>query len=95
MTMRISDRYERFTDRVSTTKAGATTASDKAVGKTTPVTAPARAAQASLLSVKVSDRAAQLSAGSARLEELKESVRNGTFKVDARAIAQALVGEVS
>ena len=102
--MRISDRYERFTDRVNTTKAGATTSSDQAVGKATPVTAPARAApqspapaartpHSSLLSVKVSDRAAQLSAGSARLEELRESVRNGTFKVDAHAIAQSLVGE--
>jgi anti-sigma28 factor (negative regulator of flagellin synthesis) len=53
------------------------------------VTAP----QPSVLSVKVSAQAAQLSAGSARLEELKEQVRNGTFKVDARAIANVLVGD--
>ena len=87
--MRISDRYERFTDRVSTSKPGATTGADKSVGKAAPVTAP----QPSVLSVKVSAQAAQLSAGSARLDELKESVRNGTFKVDARAIADALLGQ--
>lgn len=86
--MRISDRYERFTDRVSTSKTGATTGSDKSVAKI-----PAVAAQPSVLSVTVSDRAAHLSAGSARLDELKESVRSGTFKVDARAIANALVAE--
>ena len=88
--MRISDRYERFADRVTTAKAGATTASDKAGsgGKAKPV-----AEQPSVLSVKVSDRAAQLSAGSTRLDELKEQIRNGTFKVDARAIANKLVGE--
>lgn len=90
--MRISDRYERFTDRVSPSKAGATTASDKSVARAAPVAAPV-APQPSVLSVKVSDRAAHLAAGSARLEELRESVRNGTFKVDARAIANALVGE--
>jgi anti-sigma28 factor (negative regulator of flagellin synthesis) len=92
MTMRISDRYERFTDRVTTSKAGAagaTSGADKSVTKTAAVTAP----QPSVLSVKVSAEAAQLSAGSARLEELKQSVRNGTFKVDARAIANTLVGD--
>ena len=53
----------------------------------------AAASQPSVLSVKVSERAAQLSAGSARLDELKDQIRNGTFKVDARAIANKLVGE--
>ncbi|CAN5925179.1 hypothetical protein BH11MYX4_BH11MYX4_26180 [soil metagenome] len=88
--MRISDRYERFADRVSTSKAGATAGSDKAgAGKAKPMTA----AQPSVLSVSVSDRAAQLSAGSSRLDELRDAVRNGTFKVDARDIAEKLVGE--
>jgi anti-sigma28 factor (negative regulator of flagellin synthesis) len=90
MTMRISDRYERFADRVSTSKTGATAGSDKAgAGKAKPATA----AQPSVLSVSVSDRAAQLSAGSSRLDELRDAVRNGTFKVDARDIAEKLVGE--
>jgi len=90
--MRISDRYERFTDRVSAGKAGATTGSDKsAAGKAGPIAAVPT--QPGVLSVKVSDRAAQLSAGAARLEELKDQIRNGTFKVDARAIASKLVGE--
>jgi anti-sigma28 factor (negative regulator of flagellin synthesis) len=91
--MRISDRYERFTDRLSSSKAGATTGSDKSgAGKAASPTA-ATPAQPGVLSVKVSDRALQLAAGSTRLDELKEQIRNGTFKVDARAIANKLVGE--
>ena len=89
--MRISDRYERFTDRLSSSKAGATAGADKSGAGKEPV--KATASQPSVLSVKVSDRAAQLSAGSARLDELKEQILNGTFKVDARAIASKLVGE--
>lgn len=89
--MRISDRYERFTDRLSSSKAGATTGSDKSGAGKEPV--KAAAGQPSVLSVKVSERAAQLSAGSARLDELRDQIRNGTFKVDARAIANKLVGE--
>ena len=89
--MRISDRYERFTDRLSSSKAGATAGTDKSDAGKEPV--KATASQPSVLSVKVSDRAAQLSAGSARLDELKDQIRSGTFKVDARAIANKLVGE--
>jgi anti-sigma28 factor (negative regulator of flagellin synthesis) len=91
MTMRISDRYERFTDRLSSSKAGSTTAADKSgAGKEPVKVVPG---EPSVLSVKVSDRAAQLSAGAARLDELRVQIRNGTFKVDARAIANKLVGE--
>ena len=90
--MRISDRYERFADRVSTSKAGATAASDKAGAGGPKVK---KAEPSGVLSVSVSDRAAQLSAGSSRLDELRDAVRNGTFKVDARAIAEKLVGEDS
>lgn len=89
--MRISDRYERFTDRVTTSKAGAATSGGVATAKAAPVAPVAN--QPGVLSVKVSAQASQLSAGSARLEELRDQVRNGTFKIDARAIASKLVGE--
>ncbi len=91
--MRISDRYERFTDRASTAKASATTGSDKSGAGKGATKAEATPGQPAVLSVQVSDRAAQLSAGSARLDELRDQIRNGTFKVDARAIANKLVGE--
>ena len=89
--MRISDRYERFTDRLSSSKAGSTTSTDKSGAGKEPVKVVA--SEPNVLSVKVSDRAAQLSAGSARLDELRDQIRNGTFKIDARAIATKLVGE--
>ena len=95
MTMRISDRYERFTDRVSASKAdkaGGAKGSDPSAAKPGPAVAIAGGG-ASVLSVHVSDRAAQLSAGSARLEELKARIRDGSFAIDSRAIARSIAGE--
>jgi anti-sigma28 factor (negative regulator of flagellin synthesis) len=83
--MRISDRYERFLERVGTKgKPGAG-------GKAAP-TEGAREADTTALKVSVSDEAKALAAGTARLDELRSAVRNGTYKVDAQAIARRLVG---
>lgn len=47
-----------------------------------------------VLHVQVSERAHELSAKNvARLEELKASIKNGSFKVDADKIATKLVGD--
>ena len=92
--MRISDRYERFnTDRVQTTKSNATKAADTSSTGTTAA-ATTTAGQSPVLSVSVSDQARGLAAaGSARIEQLRDQVRNGTFKIDAKDIASKLVGE--
>ncbi|MDB4942422.1 MAG: hypothetical protein JWP97_1956 [Labilithrix sp.] len=91
--MRISDRYERFTERASTSKAGATDKTKAAVGKGSAEKPAAATPDTGVLTVQVSDRAATLAAGAARLEQLKDQIRSGTFKVDAKAIADKLVGE--
>ena len=95
MTMRISDRYERFNDRVGAGKAGGPSAAGAAkTDAQSPATKTAAArAETSVLWVSVSDRAATLAAGTARLDELKAQIAKGTFKVDAKAIAKSLVGD--
>ncbi len=98
--MKISDQYERFTDRGG---AGAVGVSPLAPAKGVSETAPTarareragevRRTEPGVLSVSVSSRAANLSTSAARLDELRSSIREGTFKIDARAIARALIGE--
>jgi anti-sigma28 factor (negative regulator of flagellin synthesis) len=88
--MRITDRYERLmeragpgaarpVDRTEKTGAGGRTAAEPRTG--------------SPLEVNVSARAQELAAGASRLQELKASIRDGSFKIDAHAIASRLVGE--
>ena len=60
------------------------------VSKTTGATA---AAVTPRDEVHVSARAEQLASGADRVEELRAAVRNGTFKIDASAIAARLVGD--
>jgi anti-sigma28 factor (negative regulator of flagellin synthesis) len=93
--MRISDRYERFNDRVQSPATGAAKASKEtsAVADKTAAVASTKGGEPGVLTVSVSARAAQLSASSTRLQELKEQVKNGTYKVDAQAIAKSLVGD--
>lgn len=84
--MRISDRYERFLDRVGSPTAKKTNEKSGAEGAS-------GASNSDALKVEVSATAKALAAGTAKLDELKASVQNGTYKVDSRAIARKLVGE--
>lgn len=92
--MRISDRYERFADRVATSGTSASKqaslvgAKDKA-----SAVAAARGAEPGVLTVSISDVAGHLSANAAKLEQLKASIQDGSFRVDAQAIAKKLVGD--
>lgn len=90
--MRITDRYERFTDRVGTKEAGAAKPAGTANADKASSGAGATRGEPGVLTVQVSDRAATLNASAARLEELKQQIAKGTFKVDAKAIAKSLVG---
>lgn len=88
-TMRITERY-RDLSRVSKTDGvrpieKTDNASEAGAAKGT--------ARGNSLEINVSERAQELARGAARLEELRASVRNGTFKIDPHAIAARLVGE--
>jgi anti-sigma28 factor (negative regulator of flagellin synthesis) len=92
--MRITDRYQNLMDRPGA--AGARPV-DKAAHESTQARAAAGAAKTAkagaAIQVNVSARAQELAAGAARLEELKASIKDGSFKVDADAIAAKLVGD--
>jgi hypothetical protein len=86
--MRITDRYEALMDRVGSTPT-------RPVGKLERVSAARDArgpAAGRILDVNVSERAHALASNAARLEALRDAVRNGTYEVDAHAIAARLVG---
>ena len=86
--MRITDRYQGAMERVGS--AGA-----RPVDKTAAVESGPRAkgkAASGALEVSVSDRAQELASGAARLEELRTAIRDGSFRVDSKRIAEKLVG---
>lgn len=84
--MRITDRYQSLMDRVG---AGAA----RSVDRTGRAEGVSRAkAPESALEVTVSDRAQKLASGSARIEELRTAIENGSFVVDSARIARRLVG---
>lgn len=83
--MRISDRYQSTIERVA--KAVPAQSTSKAAP-----TAGATDGASSVLDVHVSQQAQELSARAAGVESLKKQIQNGTFKVDADAIASKLVG---
>ena len=77
--MRINDRASNLIDRVGTSQVQATSkpeATKKPAG----------------VEVKVSARAQELAAGASRLEELRASVRDGTYKIDHQKIAARILG---
>ncbi len=80
--MRINDRYAKFLDRVlPQTGKPAEKVKESGAG-----TKPSAA-----LAVKVSERAQELATRADRVEELKSAIANGTYKVDARALASRLL----
>jgi anti-sigma28 factor (negative regulator of flagellin synthesis) len=87
--MRIADRYQSLIART-----GATREVDKAkpADKSTAVGASRRFGSPAVLDVNVSARAQELATGSARLAELKASIKDGSFRIDTHAIASRLVG---
>jgi anti-sigma28 factor (negative regulator of flagellin synthesis) len=92
--MLITDRYQSLMDRA----AGAAKPVEKTekAGQGAKASAKAAASKASaggVLDVNVSDRAQELASGAAKLDELKASIQNGTFRIDHDAIASRLVGE--
>lgn len=84
--MRISDRYQSTIEFVSPAKPV------QAAAKSGGAEAKADAAS-NILDVHVSAQAQALSNRAAGLEQLKAQVQNGTFKIDADAIAAKLVGQ--
>lgn len=91
--MKITDRYQSLMDRVGPNKSAATKGVDKiANGEAAAKGGPEVKGDA--VSVNVSAKAQEMSkAGAARIDELKAAIANGTFKVDAHAIAAKLVGD--
>jgi flagellar biosynthesis anti-sigma factor FlgM len=85
--MRITDRYQSLMDRVPAGAARPTDKTDKG-GRSAATSSAAQSA-----TVKVSERAQQLASGAARVEQLRAAVRDGTFRIDADAIAARLVGD--
>jgi anti-sigma28 factor (negative regulator of flagellin synthesis) len=86
--MRITDRYQGLMERVG---AGATRPVDKAGRAESGARAKGKASEGAL-EVSVSDRAQELAAGAARLEELRTAIKDGSFVVDSERIARRLVG---
>jgi len=90
--MKVTDRYQNLMERVGP-------GSDRTVDKTDKAGASGRGSTPKIktpsghaVEVSVSDRAQELAAGSARLDELRAAIKNGSFKVDSRRIAERLVG---
>ncbi len=83
--MRISDRYQSTIDKVAPAKPAAATSKAAPTAGTTD-------GASGILDVHVSAQAQELSARSAQVDQLKQQVQNGTFKVDPDAIASKLVG---
>lgn len=85
--MRITDRYQATIERMgralpaSTSKSASTSGPPQASGESS-----------SILDIRVSPEAQQLSTRAAGVEQLKRQVQDGTFKVDPDAIAAKLVG---
>jgi negative regulator of flagellin synthesis FlgM len=92
--MRIRDAYTKLDTpvRADGPKSAEAGARAKEAGR-----AAAGSAAAGSTSVTLSARAQELSATSessaARVSALREQLKNGTFRVDAQAIAQKLVGD--
>lgn len=87
--MRITDRYQNLMDRVAPGAAKSTDKTDKSESSGAAKTAKS---VGGALEVKVSGRAQELAAGTARLDELRNAIKDGSFKVDSQAIARNLVG---
>ncbi|HVH43895.1 MAG TPA: flagellar biosynthesis anti-sigma factor FlgM [Labilithrix sp.] len=89
--MRITDRYQGLMDRVAPGAAKAVDKTEKSEQGSSAAKAKPKATGGAL-EVSVSDRAQELAAGTARLEELRNAIKDGSFKVDSKAIASKLVG---
>ena len=85
--MRISDRYPSTIERASSAKPLTYTAKSGATDRTS-----AADGASGILDIHVSAQAQALSNRAAGLEQLKARIQNGTFNVDADAIASKLVG---
>jgi anti-sigma28 factor (negative regulator of flagellin synthesis) len=90
--MKVTDRYQNLMERVAPGAARQADKADKTAANNRASTAKAKAATGNAVEVSVSNRAQELAAGSARLEELRTAIQNGTFKVDSRRIAERIVG---
>jgi flagellar biosynthesis anti-sigma factor FlgM len=90
-TMKITDRYLGVTERVG---AGAARPIERAEKAESEARAKAKAQAGSALEVSVSDRAQALASSTARLDELRAAIRDGSFRVDSERIARSLVGLV-
>jgi len=88
--MRITDRYLSLVDR-----AGPARPAGK-VDRTGDVGAGrARSfekAPSGVLDVSVSEEAQELASGKLKLEDLKTSIKNGTYRIDPAVIARRMVG---
>ena len=85
--MRIQDRYERLLPQTVAPSAAAGGAKGKA-----PAASGAHVTGRASVEVSLSARAQELSSGASRVDELRAAIQAGTFRVDAFAIAERLVG---
>ncbi len=90
--MKVTDRYQNLMERVGPGSARPVDKAEKSATGARTSTAKAKPAAGNAVEVSVSNRAQELAAGAARLEELKTAIQNGTFKVDSRRIAERIVG---
>ncbi len=94
--MRIADRYQSLMDRVGPSAGRNVDKTDKSnasAGARGPAAKKPSAGSGAAVQVNVSDRAQELAAGAARLEELKSSIQDGTYEVNPKVIASRLLGE--
>ncbi len=90
--MRIIDRYgQQNALPLSGTKQGAAASKGTVAGQTGPTSQPITGENVTF-SAKAKELADQTSAAdTAKVEQLRSAVQNGTFKVDPRAIANKIV----
>ncbi|MBX3209334.1 MAG: flagellar biosynthesis anti-sigma factor FlgM [Labilithrix sp.] len=92
--MRITDRYLNLTDRTAPGAARPVDKTEKTESGARATTAKAKAPAGDALEVSVSGRAQELASRMARIDELRSAIKDGSFRVDSKRIAESLVGLV-
>ncbi len=92
--MRITDRYFDLMDRTAPAAAKPVDKTEKIDPGASSTAAKAKPAAGGALEVSVSGRAQELASRTARIDELRAAIKDGSFRVDSKRIAASLVGLV-
>lgn len=92
--MRITDRYSIAMDRVAPGAARPVDKTENGDSGSRAASAKAKTPAGGALEVSVSSRAQELASRTARIDELRTAIKDGSFRVDSQRIAQRLVGLV-